>query len=30
LIDPGAKTMKQIALEWPAAIAVSERHQLDF
>jgi regulator of cell morphogenesis and NO signaling len=30
MIDPRSKTIKQIAVDWPAAIPVFERHHLDF
>ena len=30
MIDPGSKTMRQIAVESPAAIAVLEKYRLDF
>ena len=30
MIDPRSKTMKQIAVDWPAAIPVFEKHHLDF
>ena len=30
MIDPRFKTMKQIAVDWPAAIRVFEKHHLDF
>lgn len=29
MIDPRSKTMKQIAVDWPAAIPVVEKHHLD-
>ncbi|MEO8340403.1 MAG: DUF542 domain-containing protein [Nitrospirota bacterium] len=30
MIDPVSRRMKQIAVEWPALIAVFERRHLDF
>jgi regulator of cell morphogenesis and NO signaling len=30
MVDPRCKTMKQIAVDWPAAIPVFEKHHLDF
>lgn len=30
MTDPGSKTIRQIAVEWPATIAVLEKYHLDF